>query len=202
MVQSIGHFPLDINNTGIHFAAASAHKFYGPKGIGFAVVKNNSGIKALQFGGEQERGIRAGTEAIHQITGMYLALQLAYENLEGEMSSISILKKYAVKEIKKNLPLIKFNAETDQSHRNYNLINICLPVDAEKATTTLFKLDMAGICVSRGSACQSGSNKPSHVLAEFLDEESLAKTSLRISFSIYNTKKDIDKLIVALANLN
>ena len=201
MVQSVGHFPLNLIDSGVDFTSASAHKLYGPKGIGFAMIKKNAGLKSMQFGGEQERGLRAGTEAIHQIEGMLVALNLAYQNLYSERDYISELKNYAVAEIRKQLPEVKFNAQTDQDHRNYNLLNICLPISNEKASTTLFKLDMEGICVSRGSACQSGSNKPSHVLAEFLNKEDLAKTSLRISFSIYNTNEDTDQLIKALKKI-
>ena len=199
-VQSVGHYPLSITNSGVHFATASAHKFYGPKGIGFAVINKKSGLKSLQFGGEQERGLRAGTEAIPQIEGMLLALNLAYQNLDKEREYITELKNYTISEIKKHLPEIKFNAQTDQDHRNYNLLNLRLPISSEKASITLFKLDMEGICASRGSACQSGSNKPSHVLAEFQTKQDLANTSLRFSFSIYNTKSDIDRLIEVLKN--
>ena len=200
-VQSIGHFPLNITESHIHFAAASAHKFYGPKGIGFAVIRKNLGARALIHGGEQERGLRAGTESTHQIAGMEEALKLSYNNIIEETSYILNIKKYAIEKLKKEIPDISFNALSDHDTRNYNLLNICIPISNEKANTILFQLDMLGICCSRGSACQSGSNKPSHVLVEFLSPEKLARTSLRFSFSIYTTKKEIDYLISSLNKL-
>lgn len=201
MVQSIGHHNVNFSKNHINFATASAHKFYGPKGVGFAIVQKNSGIKSLQFGGEQERGIRAGTESIHQIEGMAEALEMACLNLKNEANAILKIKQYAIYELQNKFKTIKFNANSDQLHRNYNLLNVCLPISSEKASTTLFKLDMLGICCSRGSACQSGSNKPSHVLAEILSEEDLKKTSLRFSFSIYTSTNDIDALVNALDSI-
>ncbi|WP_010181861.1 cysteine desulfurase family protein [Aquimarina agarilytica] len=198
MVQSIGHYKIDFLNTPINFATASAHKFYGPKGIGFAVIQKNSGIKALQYGGEQERGIRAGTESIHQIEGMAVALELACTHMEIETKAILKIKQYAIAQLNNKFKAIGFNANSDKLYRNYNLLNVCLPISHEKASTTLFKLDMLGVCCSRGSACQSGSNKPSHVLAEILSEDQLTQTSLRFSFSIYTSTNDIDTLVDAL----
>ncbi len=200
-VQSIGHYNVNFSNAYINFATASAHKFYGPKGVGFAIVQKQLGIKALHFGGEQERGLRAGTESIHQIEGMALALELAFKNLEGESDAILKIKQYATRQLKNKLPNISFNAKSNELNRNYNLLNVCLPISNNKASTTLFKLDMLGICCSRGSACQSGSNKPSHVLAEFLTKDKLKQTSLRFSFSIYTTTNDIDILIDALTEI-
>lgn len=198
-VQSIGHLNLHVNN--VHFATASAHKFYGPKGVGFAIVRKNLGAKALINGGEQERGLRAGTEAIHQILGMAAALKLCYDNLEEERAYVYKIKTYAIDSLKRGINEISFNANSDDDSRKYNLINVCLPVTNEKANTLLFQLDMAGICCSRGSACQSGSNKPSHVLAEFLTPNKLAQTSLRFSFSIYNTIEDIDYMVSTLKDV-
>ncbi|WP_010521789.1 cysteine desulfurase family protein [Aquimarina agarivorans] len=197
-VQSVGHFTINFKKVNVDFATASAHKFYGPKGVGFAYIKKNSGIKALQFGGEQERGLRAGTEALHQIEGMATALNLAYENLETETKSIKKIKDYAINQLQTNFEKITFNADSEKLNHNYNLLNVCLPISKEKASTVLFKLDLQGIYCSRGSACQSGSNKPSHVLAAVLPIEKLEKTSLRFSFSIYTTTDDIDALVKAL----
>lgn len=201
MVQSVGHVSLNITNSQIHFAAASAHKFYGPKGIGFAVVKKNLGARALLHGGEQERGLRAGTEAIHQIVGMAEALKLSSNNSIEETEYVSSIKAYTINSFKKEIPTLTFNALSDNDTRKYNLLNVCLPITNEKASIILFQLDMAGICCSRGSACQSGSNKPSHVLAEFLTPEKLALSSLRFTFSIYTQKEDIDYLIKTLKQI-
>ena len=197
-VQSIGHVPLNIKKSQIHFATASAHKFYGPKGIGFAVVQKNLGAKSLLYGGEQERGLRAGTEAIHQIVGMSEALKLSCDSIKEETAYVLSIKSYAIQSFKNEIPSVNFNALSDTNTRKYNLLNVCLPIANEKANMVLFQLDMAGICCSRGSACQSGSNKPSHVLTEFLTPEKLALTSLRFSFSIYTTQEDIDYMITIL----
>jgi cysteine desulfurase len=193
-VQSIGKTTLDVQDLGIDFLVASAHKFHGPKGIGFAYLKKNSMLQPMIFGGEQEKGMRAGTEAVHQVVGMAKALELAYENLENDFNFISDLKKYCFLELKKVFPEVKINGE----NTFYNLLNVQLPLSEEKTSMLLFTLDMKGIAVSRGSACQSGSVKPSHVLAEFLSEEEAKKPSVRISFSHFNTKEDIDLLVDAL----
>ena len=200
-VQTIGHLPLNLNKSKVHFATASAHKFYGPKGIGFAVIKNNLGAKSLFYGGEQERGLRPGTEAIHQISGMAEALKLCDENREGDSKYISEIKEYAVSSLKNKIEGVCFNGESEKIERKHTILNVCLPITNEKASIILFQLDMAGICCSRGSACQSGSNKPSHVLAEFLTAEKLALSSLRFSFSVYTTKEDIDYLIENLIKI-
>ena len=193
-VQSIGKTNLDVQELGIDFLVASAHKFHGPKGIGFAYLKKNSMLQPMFYGGEQEKGMRAGTEAVHQIVGIAKALELACANLESDIHYISELKQYCFLELKKVFSEVKINGE----NTFFNLLNVQLPLSEEKTSMLLFTLDMKGIAVSRGSACQSGSIKPSHVLAEFLSAEEAKKPSLRISFSHFNTKEDIDLLIAAL----
>jgi cysteine desulfurase len=193
-VQSIGKTNLDVQDLGIDFLVASAHKFHGPKGIGFAYLKKNSMLQPMIFGGEQEKGMRAGTEAVHQVVGMSKAFELAHVNLENDINYISDLKEYCYSELKKVFPAVKINGE----NTFYNLLNVQLPLSEEKTSMLLFTLDMKGIAVSRGSACQSGSLKPSHVLVEFLSPEEVMKPSVRISFSHFNTKEDIDLLIEAL----
>jgi cysteine desulfurase len=196
-VQSIGKMNIDVQELGIDFLVASAHKFHGPKGIGFAYLKKNSMLQPMIFGGEQEKGMRAGTEAIHQIVGMAKALAIALENLENDFNYISDLKKYCFSELKKVFSEAKINGE----NTFYNLLNLQLPLSEEKTSMLLFTLDMKGIAVSRGSACQSGSSKPSHVLAEFLSAEEAKKPSVRISFSHFNTKEEIDLLVDALKTM-
>jgi cysteine desulfurase len=177
---------------------ASAHKFHGPKGVGFAFVRKNSGLQPLFFGGEQEKGLRAGTEAVHQIAGMAKALELSYANLESERNYISDLKSYLINQLKIEFPAFSINGSPDGL---YNILNVLLPLSEDKTAMILFHLDMKGIAVSRGSACQSGSIKASHVLTEFLSFEDLKKPSLRISISHYNTKEDIDLLVQALKTI-
>ena len=194
-VQSVGKTEIDLQKLNVDFILASAHKFHGPKGVGFAFVRKNSGLQPLFFGGEQEKGLRAGTEAVHQIAGMAKALSLSYENLEEERKYITDLKMYLIAELEKHFPGFRINGTKEDF---YNIINIVLPFSEDKTAMLLFSLDMKGIAVSRGSACQSGSIKPSHVLKEMLTEQDLKLPNLRISFSHYNTKEDIDWLIESL----
>lgn len=194
-VQSIGKTEIDLQKTEADFIVASAHKFHGPKGVGFAFIRKNSGLQPMIFGGEQEKGLRAGTEAIHNIAGMAKALDLSYENLETEREHVLSVRNYFVEQLQLNFPGFKINGNPDGF---YNIINVLLPFSDEKTAMILFSLDMKGIAVSRGSACQSGSIKPSHVLKEMLSEDDIKKPSLRISLSHSNTKEDIDQLIEAL----
>nr|WP_314895569.1 cysteine desulfurase family protein [uncultured Flavobacterium sp.] len=197
-VQSIGKTAIDLQTVPVNFIVASAHKFHGPKGVGFAFIRKNSGLQPLFFGGEQEKGLRAGTEALHQIAGMAKALELSYGNLETERNHISELKNYLIDQLEIEFPAFVINGSPDGF---YNILNVLLPFSEDKTAMILFHLDMKGIAVSRGSACQSGSIKPSHVLAEMLSNEDLKKPSLRISLSHYNSKEDIDLLIEALKSI-
>ncbi len=194
-VQSIGKIEIDLQKTPVDFILASAHKFHGPKGIGFAFVRKNSGLQPLLFGGEQEKGLRAGTEAVHQIAGMAKALSISCEKLDEERAYILGLKNYLIEQLEIHFPDFRINGKKDDF---YNIINIILPFSSDKTSMLLFSLDMKGIAVSRGSACQSGSIKPSHVLNEMLSETDLKLPNLRISFSHYNSKEDIDWLIESL----
>ena len=196
-VQSIGKTEINLAELNVDFLVASAHKFHGPKGVGFAFVKKGFVLQPILFGGEQEKGWRAGTEAVHQIVGMAEALSLSYAKLEEEQNYISELKQYAITQLKTAFPGVKVIGK----NTFYNLMNVILPLDPSKTALLLFNLDMKGIAVSRGSACQSGSIKPSHVLAEFLIKEELVLPNLRISFSHLNTKEDVDYLVEVLKEL-
>lgn len=193
-VQSIGKETFDLSKLPIDFIVASAHKFHGPKGVGFAFIRKNIVMQPLFYGGSQEKGLRSGTEAVHQIVGMTKALELCIENLETDKKHISDLKTYCLEQLKSSFPNIKVNGE----NTFYNIINVLLPFSEEKTAMILFNLDIKGIAVSRGSACQSGSIKPSHVLAEILADADIKKPSLRISFCHDNIKEDIDALIDGL----
>ncbi len=198
-VQSVGHYELDLKEIQVDFIAASAHKFHGPKGVGFAFVRKRSGLKPLIFGGEQERGHRAGTESVHNIAGLETALKLAYENLGEEREEILSIKNYFIGQLESYIAGVKFNGSCkDPEKSTYTLLNISLPVSREKALLLLFQLDLKGIACSRGSACQSGSDKGSHVLGAILSEEDLDKPSLRFSFSRYTTLGEIDYLVKVL----
>lgn len=196
-VQSIGKTELNLQELPIDFIVASAHKFHGPKGVGFAFVRKSLVLQPMIFGGEQEKGWRAGTESVHQIAGMAKALELSHEHLEEERKAISDLKAYCFDQLQNAFIDVIVNGKDTF----YNILNVLLPFSPDKTAMILFNLDMKGIAVSRGSACQSGSTKPSHVLAEMLSEENLAKPSLRISFSHYNTQQEIDAFVEALKGI-
>jgi cysteine desulfurase len=198
-VQSIGHYHLDFSEIPIDFAAVAAHKFHGPKGVGFAFVRKNSGIRPMIVGGAQERGMRAGTEPVYAIVGMVEALKISYQNLAQEKKYITGLKDYFKESLVKEIPEIQFNGHCDDNDKSsYTVLNVCIPVSPEKGTMLLFQLDLKGIACSKGSACQSGSNKGSHVLSEILKEKDLAKPSIRFSFSSFNTKDEIDYVVQTL----
>ncbi|NNL82255.1 MAG: cysteine desulfurase [Winogradskyella sp.] len=198
-VQSIGHYKLDLKKLKVDYLAASAHKFHGPKGVGFCFVRNGSGLKPLIYGGEQERGYRAGTESIHNIVGMSEALDLSYKNIETEKQHIINLKQYFIATLNQKLNGIAYNgACSDLDKSTYTLVNLRLPISAEKAAMLQFQLDLKGIACSKGSACQSGSTQQSHVLTQLLSDEELKKPSIRFSFSKYNSKEELDYVIDTL----
>jgi cysteine desulfurase len=192
-VQSIGKTPFNLQKTPVDFLVASAHKFHGPKGVGFAYIRKGIVLNPIVLGGEQEKGLRAGTESVHNIAGMAKALEMSYFSLEKEKEYIQSLKKYSIEQLHLHFKGIQYNSDPEASF--YTILNIRLPLSEEKTSMILFNLDMKGIAVSRGSACQSGSSRPSHVLSEILTAEELKKPSLRISFSHLNTKEEIDYLI-------
>ncbi|WP_420602368.1 cysteine desulfurase family protein [Flagellimonas sp.] len=198
-VQSVGHYPWDVEKTPIDFFTAAAHKFHGPKGIGFAFIRKNSGLKPMIFGGSQERGYRAGTESFHNIVGLEEAFVKAYEHLEAEIKYVKGLKEYFLDKIKKEIPDVHFNGLSgDLEKSTYTLTNVRLPFDKQKGLMLLFHLDLKGIACSKGSACQSGSNMGSHVLTQILTQKELEKPSLRFSFSYNNTKEELDYTIGVL----
>ncbi|HIE44671.1 MAG TPA: cysteine desulfurase, partial [Flavobacteriaceae bacterium] len=195
-VQGIGHYSIDLQKTPIDFIVASAHKFHGSKGVGFAIIKKGFGIKPILLGGEQERGARAGTENVASIVGMENALTSMLNNLDKEQEYISNLKQYFIQQLKDNFPKIKCNGLSDNIDKSsYIILNVRFP---KEIPMLLFSLDLKGIAVSGGSACQSGSNKGSHVLNTILDNEEALKTSVRFSFSKYNTKEELDYVIEVL----
>ncbi len=201
-VQAIGHYKWDVSKTPIDFLVASAHKFHGPKGVGFLFVRQHSGLKPMISGGGQERGLRAGTEAVHNIVGLEEAFKIAYRNLAEERTYIEGLKRYFIDQVRQQIPGVFFNGLSGSMEKStYTLVNIGLPLDDDKTKMLLFNLDMKGISCSKGSACQSGSDAGSHVLNELLSEEALKKTSLRFSFSSYNGIEELDYTIGVLKEL-
>ena len=203
-VQAMGHYKIDLRFTPIDFLSASAHKFHGPKGIGFSFIRNGVNLNPFIIGGPQERGLRAGTEAVDRIVGMQRALEISYENHDSEKKHIQGLKKYFIEKLKGFFPEVYFNGHSEKMEKSsFKIVNVAIPINNSKSDLIDFHLDLKGIACSKGSACQSGSSKGSHVIEEFKNKNKILKKypSLRFSFSFLNTKKEIDYLIESLLEL-
>jgi len=196
-VQTIGHYPIDVQKLKVHFIACAAHKFHGPKGAGFIYVSSNAKIHPFITGGAQERNMRGGTENVYGIVGLTKALEKAYAHLDEEMAHITSLKKYMIEQLKANIPGIQFNGDAE-GNSLYTVLNTSFP-PSPIGEMLLFKLDIAGISVSGGSACSSGSDVGSHVLKALNTDRNRA--AVRFSFAKQNTKAEVDKVIAALADM-
>jgi cysteine desulfurase len=196
-VQTIGHYPIDVQKLKVHFIACAAHKFHGPKGVGFIYVSSNAKIHPFITGGAQERNMRGGTENVYGIVGLTKALEKAYAHLDEEMAHISSLKKYMIEELKTNIPGIQFNGDAE-GNSLYTVLNTSFP-PSPIGEMLLFKLDIAGISVSGGSACSSGSDVGSHVLKAINSDRNRA--AVRFSFAKQNTKDEVDKVIAVLVEM-
>jgi cysteine desulfurase len=188
-VQTMGHYAFDLKALDIDFLACAAHKFHGPKGIGFLYVNKRIKMTPMILGGAQERGFRGGTENISGIVGLSKAFDLAYENLEGHHSHVQGLKTYMMERLKAHFPNLLFHGDTSPEGSLYTVLNVCFPA-TDKASMLLFTLDLKGVAVSGGSACTSGATKGSHVL-EGIGAD-MSRPNVRFSFSIYTTKEEID----------
>lgn len=188
-VQTMGHYAFDLADLDIDFITCAAHKFHGPKGIGFLYVNKNVKVEALIHGGAQERGFRGGTENVYGIVGLAKAMELAYEDVEAHQSHVQQLKSYMIEQLKASFDTISFHGETDPARSLYTVLNVCFP-KTDKAGMLLFTLDLKGVAVSGGSACSSGAAKGSHVL-EGINAD-MTRPNTRFSFSRYTTKEEID----------
>jgi len=198
-VQAIAHYKIDLQDIPVDFIAASAHKFHGPKGVGFAFVRNGIPVKPLLIGGAQEHGVRAGTENTHGIAGMALAFDLAMDNLEADHKYVASLKKHLIEGLKKIDSKITFNGlSANFNESSYVTLSVHF---SKNIPMLLFKLDLKGIAASGGSACQSGSDKGSHVLQAILPSHEAQKTSVRFSFSKFNTVAEVDYCLSVLKEL-
>ena len=198
-VQTIGHYSIDLQKTPIDFITASAHKFHGPKGVGFAYFRKGFGIQPMFHGGDQEKGARSSTENVHGILGMEKAFLIASETLESDIITMNNLKNFFMRELKKINPNILFNGQSSNIElSSCTILNVLLPTQNE---LLLFNLDLYGIAVSGGSACQSGSSKGSHVLAEITDYNLEGYSSVRFSFSRFTKKEDLIYTIQQLKKL-
>ena len=193
-VQAVGNTKIDVEKMNINMLSMSAHKFYGPKGVGALYVKKGIEFNKLQYGGHQEKDKRAGTENVPGIVGLGRAIEIANINLKRYIMYIGSLRDYYEMQVKKYIPYIKINGSI--KHRLPGNSNISFKyIDAE---SLIYKLDEKGICASAGSACSSTQDKPSHVLKAIGLSDELAKGSLRVTFGKENTKRDVDYLIKIL----
>jgi cysteine desulfurase len=190
-VQTVGHFPFDLNDIYVHFITAAAHKFHGPKGVGILYINNEIKVNPFIFGGGQERNMRAGTENIYGIVGFAKALELATENYEKDSTYIKELKQYMYDELNRAVDGIEFNGDV-LGNSLYTVVSASFP-KTEKSEMLLFNLDINHICSSGGSACSSGANAGSHVINAISKDKN--RVTVRFSFSKNNTKSEIDLVI-------
>jgi cysteine desulfurase len=196
MVQTIGHYPMDLRELKVHFASSAGHKFHGPKGVGILFVKEGITITPLLQGGSQERNMRAGTENLYGIVGYAKALEMAAQNFEQDSNYVRGLRDYMYEEVKKNFPKVVCNGDME-GNCLYTVLNLSFP-KSDKTEMLLFNLDMAGICVSGGSACTSGASSVSHVIKAIHGEAANDLVPIRFSFSKINKKEEVDKVIEKL----
>ncbi|MGF7082629.1 cysteine desulfurase family protein [Mucilaginibacter sp. UYCu711] len=197
-VQTMGHFPHDLGKLKVHFLVCAAHKFHGPKGVGFLHINHKIKIKPFIYGGAQERNMRGGTENVYGIAGLAKALEMAYADMEQHRQHIQGLKSYMKDQLIEAIPGIKFNGETGEDKSLYTVLNVSFP-ETDMADMLLFNLDIAGISASGGSACSSGTDIGSHVLTGI--GASSTRPSVRFSFSKYNTKDEIDFVVNKVRDL-
>lgn len=196
-VQTIAHYPIDVKKIDVDFMTCAAHKFHGPKGVGFLYINKNIKIDPMIFGGGQERNMRAGTENVYGIMGLVKALDIAYEHLDEHRSHIEEIRAYMMERLKFEMPDVRFNGDAEGDCL-YTVLNVALP-PTDKSETLLFNLDIEGIAASGGSACSSGSNIGSHVINAL--HVPADRPVVRFSFSKYNTREEVDYVIEKLKSI-
>lgn len=198
-VQTMGHYPMNLGKLPVDFLTCAAHKLHGPKGVGFLYInKRVHHIHPMVTGGSQERDMRGGTENIYGIVGLAKALELAYDDLDGHKHHVQKLKSRMMQRLTVEISDVLFNGDVRPEHSLYTVLNVCLPATVSK-DTFLFMLDMNGVAASAGSACSSGSNKGSHVLAAISADPN--RIHVRFSFSRYNTIYEIDSAVEVLCKV-
>lgn len=196
-VQGVGSLSINVDKLGVDLLSISAHKFYGPKGVGALYIRKGTGIEELLDGGAQERGRRAGTENIYSVVGMGKAIEIATENLETYQKKMCYLRDETIKRVLERIPKAHLcGHKTDRLPGNVNMI-----FPGMEAESMILKLDQRGIAVSSGSACASGSLEPSHVLKAIGISHEMAQCSLRFTFGEENTIKDVEDLVEALVDI-
>ncbi|HEY9008528.1 cysteine desulfurase family protein [Ohtaekwangia sp.] len=198
-VQTMGHYKHDLTKTKVHGITAAAHKFHGPKGIGFMFIRKDKKIQPFVHGGAQERNMRGGTENVYGIIGLAKALEIAYRDMDEHIHYIKGLKSRMIEQLKAQIPGVSFHGDSGNIDRSlYTVLNVCLP-ESEENEMMLFNLDLQGISASGGSACSSGATQGSHVLGALYPESK--RGAVRFSFSKYNKPEEIDFAVKALSEL-
>ncbi len=197
-VQTIGHYPFDLQKTHIDFLSGAAHKFNGPKGIGFIYISNRNRLHPMLTGGSQERNMRGGTENVYGIVGLAKALEIASAEMEKKSEMIQGLKDRLIAGLEKVVPDVRFNGDP-KGKSLYTVLSVSFP-PSQFAEMMLFKLDIEGIAASGGSACSSGSDIGSHVLSALNADP--GRANIRFSFGKFNTPEEIDKVISKLAEMH
>ena len=198
-VQTMGHYRHDLQQMKIDFLVGAAHKFHGPKGVGFLYISSKNKIQPLIHGGSQERNMRGGTENVYGIIGMAKALEIAYTGMDDHRQHVEGLKSRMIAKLRQNLDDIIFNGDSDNLEKSlYTVLNIGFP-PSDEGDMFLFNLDINKISASGGSACTSGSDIGSHVLTAL--NASPNRPSVRFSFSKYNTVEEIDFVVDKLVEM-
>jgi cysteine desulfurase len=198
-VQTMGHYKHDLKQLKVHGMTAAAHKFHGPKGIGFMYINKDRKIRPMVHGGAQERNMRGGTENTYGIVGLVKALEICYREMHEHEAHISQLKKYMIEKLNSAVPGVGFNGDSANLDRSlYTVLNVSFP-ESDENEMMLFNLDMQGISASGGSACSSGASTGSHVLNALYPDSK--RGAVRFSFSKYNTQAEIDFAVEKVARL-
>ena len=196
-VQTVGHFPLDLRNTPVHFITGSAHKFHGPKGVGILYINENVRINPFIQGGSQERNMRAGTENVYGVVGFARALELATANHDADSVYIRGVKLYMMEQLEQQVKGVSFNGDP-LGQSLYTVLSVAFP-KTERSEMLLFNLDINGICTSGGSACTSGAEQGSHVIRAINNNPN--QVTVRFSFSKNNTREQVDTVVAKLKEL-
>lgn len=199
-VQTMGHYVHDLSQLPVDALVAGAHKFHGPKGVGFLYVRKDKKIHPFIHGGAQERNMRGGTENVIGIIGLAKALEISIEELDAHRSHIEKVKRYFIEKLKQNIPGVTFNGcSADLDKSLYTVLNVSLPPSESNRGMLLFHLDLEGISASGGSACSSGATVGSHVLRAL--QHPADRDAVRFSFSRFTTQEEVDYTVEKLKAL-
>lgn len=196
-VQAIGSININVKELGVDALSISAHKFYGPKGVGALYIKKGTKIDKFMSGGKQERGMRAGTVNVPACAGFGVAIENATTNLEDKVRDVRVIRKYFQKKVSEAIHNISLNGHPTQRLAN----NCSISFEGAEAEAIVMMLDRAGICASVGAACESGSNAPSHVLVAMGKDMETIRSTVRFTFGAEITREDVDEVVETLRKI-